>query len=61
MDINLIILALETLQEQVADAMSVDEQTEDRERFNRIKQEIEMFKAEQLFDAMHEMNKYGYE
>ena len=57
MDINLIILALETLQEQVADAMSVDEQTEDRERFNHIKREIELFKAEQLFDAMFEINK----
>ena len=48
MDISLIILALETLQEQVSDAMSVDEQAEDRERFNRIKREIELFKAEQI-------------
>ena len=48
MDISLIILALETLQEQVSDAMSVDEQAEDRDRFNRIKREIELFKAEQI-------------
>ena len=44
MDISLIILALETLQEQVVDAMSDDYQGEDRDRFNRINREIEMFK-----------------
>jgi len=48
MDIKLIILALETLKEQVSDAMSDDEQVEDRDRFNRIKREIELFKAEQV-------------
>lgn len=44
MDISLIILALETLQEQVVDAMSDDNQAEDRDRFNRINREIEMLK-----------------
>jgi hypothetical protein len=50
MDINLIILALETLQEQVSNAMSGDEQPEEWriDAFNRVEREIQLFKAEQL-------------
>jgi len=51
MDIKLIILALETLQEQISDSLSYGNRAPtagDSQAYERVKREIELFKAEQV-------------
>ena len=49
MDYNLIILALETLREQVQDSYSYSKEEEDKERLYRINEQLDTLKSELEF------------
>jgi len=57
MDYNLIILALETLREQVQDSYSYSKEEEDKERIHRINEQLDTLKSELNFDIAHNITR----